>query len=356
MRVVHFTEAYQEDIPKIIKPDKAANYIRAYLSRQPNSHQTIFGVERMLWDAGVPYYQGQHQSSMAMNTIAQCLEQGDFFLLDSRENAFDGIQFFGDISPFVSPLFRNRIKRLAPRPQVGSKQGLGEAAYGPPPEEPGLQSVTVLPIEWVVEGIADSVEQLSTMLETGPTLAGAATMAVALIPGKVADKALEPVVKKLDNVEVPSNKALTVAKASVMKKHKVACFKKNSKGSDIEYDRQLQGQQDGINKMSVKEYLDNRESYKAIGRTGTGPAQDKARKDFQEDLIDTYRKQLREKGVFGQEALDKATELALNDMKTLNALHNPDMIAGGNDVVFDLGDASVNQSIGSQWKTKGGRT
>lgn len=122
MRVVHFTEAYQEDIPKIIKPDKAANYIRAYLSRQPNSHQTIFGVERMLWDAGVPYYQGQHQSSMAMNTIAQRLELGDFFLLDSRENAFDGIQFFGDISPFESPLLRNRIKRLAARTKRENKE------------------------------------------------------------------------------------------------------------------------------------------------------------------------------------------------------------------------------------------
>ena len=41
-------------------------------------------------------------------------------------------------------------------------------------------------------------------------------------------------------------------------------------------------------------------------------------------------------------------------MKTLNALHNPDMIAGGSDDnVHDLGDAIVNQSIGSQWKCKG---
>lgn len=48
-------------------------------------------------------------------------------------------------------------------------------------------------------------------------------------------------------------------------------------------------------------------------------------------------------------------------MKTLNALHNPDMVAGGFDgapkggkLELDLGDASVNKSIGSQWKTKGG--
>ncbi|MCU8059131.1 MULTISPECIES: polymorphic toxin type 15 domain-containing protein, partial [unclassified Shewanella] len=265
----------------------------------------------------------------------------------------DPIGLLGGINHYrYAPNHINWIDPLG----LSCKEGLGEVAYGPPPEEPGLQSVTLLPIEWAVEGIADSIEQLSTMLETGPTLAGAATMAVALIPGKVADKVLEPVVKKLDNVEVPSNKALTVAKASLMKKHKVACFKKNSKGSDIEYDRQLKGQQDGINKMSVKEYLDNRESYNAIGRKGTGAAQKQAREDFKEKLINTYREQLRDKGIFGQEALDKAAELALNDMKTLNALHNPDMIAGGKDIVFDLGDASVNQSIGSQWKTKGGDT
>ncbi|WP_138559566.1 polymorphic toxin type 15 domain-containing protein [Pseudoalteromonas phenolica] len=34
-------------------------------------------------------------------------------------------------------------------------------------------------------------------------------------------------------------------------------------------------------------------------------------------------------------------------MKTLDALHNPDMIAWRFYEVVDLGDASVNQSIGS---------
>ncbi|MCU8058755.1 MULTISPECIES: polymorphic toxin type 15 domain-containing protein, partial [unclassified Shewanella] len=262
----------------------------------------------------------------------------------------DPIGLLGGINHYrYAPNHINWIDPLG----LSCKEGLGEVAYGPPPEEPGLQSVTLLPIEWAVEGIADSIEQLSTMLETGPTLSGAATMAIALIPGKFADKALEPVVSKLGKLDVPSNKTLAVAKASLMKKHKVACFKKNSKGSDIEYDRQLQGQQDGINKMSVKEYLDNRESYNAIGRRGTGPAQDKARKDFKEKLIKKYEKQLNKKGVVGQEALERATTLTESEMKTLNALHNPDMIAGGKDIVFDLGDASVNQSIGSQWKNKG---
>ncbi|KAF7762972.1 hypothetical protein PUND_b0284 [Pseudoalteromonas undina] len=140
-----------------------------------------------------------------------------------------------------------------------------------------------------------------------------------------------------------------------MELHKVACFKKNAKGTEAEYDRQLKGQQDGINDMTVRKYLDNREAYKKIGRKGTGAAQRKARIDFQKELIIKYKKELRRTEKLSGEALKaKATVLAKRDMKTLNALHNPDMIAGGSDDnVLDLGDASVNQSIGSQWKGKG---
>jgi hypothetical protein len=41
-------------------------------------------------------------------------------------------------------------------------------------------------------------------------------------------------------------------------------------------------------------------------------------------------------------------------MKTLAALHNPDMIAGGKDVVTSMGDRGVNSSIGSQWQHRVG--
>lgn len=36
----------------------------------------------------------------------------------------------------------------------------------------------------------------------------------------------------------------------------------------------------------------------------------------------------------------------------LSSLHNPDMIAGGKDVVTAMGDRGVNSSIESQWRTK----
>jgi len=173
----------------------------------------------------------------------------------------------------------------------------------------------------------------------------------------VADKALEPVVKKLDDIADAAQTTVTQAAKKVAREmdlHKVACFKKNKKGTDAEYDRQLKGQQDGINDMTVKEYLDNREAYKKIGRKGTGAAQQKARDELKDKLIDKYENELVESGeYFGEEALQKAQELANNEMRTLNALHNPDMIAGGYDNVVDLGDASVNKSIGSQWKNNG---
>ncbi|WP_229377348.1 polymorphic toxin type 15 domain-containing protein [Shewanella woodyi] len=150
------------------------------------------------------------------------------------------------------------------------------------------------------------------------------------------------------------DKDVQKVKPVVAPRHNVACFKKNKKGDAEEYDRQLKGQQNGLNDMTVQQYLDNRKAYNAIGRKGTGAAQKEAREKFRDKLISEYKNDLIDSGeYFGQEAVEKATNLAMKEMKTLNALHNPDMIAGGKDEVFDLGNSSVNQSIGSQWKSKG---
>jgi len=166
--------------------------------------------------------------------------------------------------------------------------------------------------------------------------------------------------KAQKRIDKPAAKLEPLSKsiASVkMKRHDVACFKKNKKGDVDEYDRQIAGQQDGLNKMTVKEYLNNRKSYAEIKRKGTGAAQVKARKDFREKLVKLHKESLSEAGIFGEAAIDKADALAQVDMATLNALHNPDMVAGGydqkNNKGLDIGDASVNKSIGSQWNTKG---
>jgi hypothetical protein len=39
-------------------------------------------------------------------------------------------------------------------------------------------------------------------------------------------------------------------------------------------------------------------------------------------------------------------------MATLAALHNPDLFAGGKDLISDFGDRSVNASIGAQWRKR----
>ncbi|MBE0375686.1 polymorphic toxin type 15 domain-containing protein [Pseudoalteromonas maricaloris] len=164
----------------------------------------------------------------------------------------------------------------------------------------------------------------------------------------------KPTKAKADELEAPKGNELPGAAIKRMPQYNVPCFKKNAKGTAVEYDRQLKGQMDGLNSMTVKQYLENRDAYKKIGRKGTGKAQKAAREKFKSKLINKYKNKLRkENRLSGQELSDQAEALARLDMKTLNALHNPDMIAGGLDEVVDLGDASVNQSIGARWNKKG---
>ena len=134
-----------------------------------------------------------------------------------------------------------------------------------------------------------------------------------------------------------------------MKQKKVKCFKKNKKGEAAEYDRQLRDQEKGLNDMTVKEYLDGRQRYDEIGRKGTGKAQDLARQKYEKELKQKFEDSLL-RSDFEGDIEAEAAKLATAKMETLAALHNPDMIAGGKDVVTALGDRGVNSSIGAQWK------
>ncbi|MCA8354882.1 polymorphic toxin type 15 domain-containing protein [Burkholderia cepacia] len=137
-----------------------------------------------------------------------------------------------------------------------------------------------------------------------------------------------------------------------MKEHLVKCFKKNAKGDPKEYDRQLLEQEKGLNDLSVKEYLEGRARYQEIGRAGTGAAQEQARAAYSAELTAKFEKALSKQGIAGEAAVEQAKAMAAERMKTLAALHNPDMIAGGKDVVTMMGDRGVNSSIGSQWKDR----
>ena len=135
---------------------------------------------------------------------------------------------------------------------------------------------------------------------------------------------------------------------------RVRCFRKNTKGDPKEYDKQLADQEKGLNDLTVKEYLEGRQKYQEIGRKGTGAAQAQARAAYNAELQSDFKKQLNRQGITGEAAQQQATQMASERMSTLAALHNPDMIAGGKDVVSTMGDKGVNSSIGSQWKGRVG--
>ena len=99
-----------------------------------------------------------------------------------------------------------------------------------------------------------------------------------------------------------------------------------------------------MNKLTVDEYLKNRERYIAESRAIEGNmAQKAAREKALADRVD----ELRSNGM----SLKEAETQAQKWLDTQAALHNPDQIAGGNPLnIGGMGDKTINSSIGSQWR------
>ncbi|CAI3807392.1 hypothetical protein GLGCALEP_04636 [Pseudomonas sp. MM221] len=138
-------------------------------------------------------------------------------------------------------------------------------------------------------------------------------------------------------------------KPGSMPLHTVACFKadKLPASKHGEFERQLKGQQDGLNRLTVEEFLEN----------VTNPVKRKpsvarkARKELRKDLEERIQEELSE-SMSPAEAKNEAIRQAKETMTSLAALHNPDLSAGGKDVISGFGDRQVNSSIGPQWKNK----
>ena len=131
------------------------------------------------------------------------------------------------------------------------------------------------------------------------------------------------------------------------------CFSaaKLDPSKDKEFRRQLKRQEEALNRLTVEDYLSARAYFKSKGR-GSGSAQKKARAEYEEALTQDLAEQLGAEGM-GLDAADaEAKKRAKSIMKDLAALHEPDMIAGGQDVVKRMGDRTVNSSIGSQWRSR----
>jgi len=154
-----------------------------------------------------------------------------------------------------------------------------------------------------------------------------------------------------------------VIKPRKMKQHTPSCFKPgsnvvkspsysgNSKKLNKDFYKQLKGQEDGLNKMTVGEYVERRNSYKEIGR-GNGAAQRQARKDLEITIARSIEEKLIFKGESRVTAKIMSKEQAGKQMKNLAALHNPDLVSGGKDEIHKLGNKNVNSSIGSQWRDR----
>ncbi|WP_090436664.1 DUF6861 domain-containing protein [Duganella sp. CF458] len=141
-----------------------------------------------------------------------------------------------------------------------------------------------------------------------------------------------------------------------MPQKKVPCFKPNDlpQGSIPEFDRQLAGQEAGLNAMTVEEYLEGREAFKAKDVTRDPSVAKHARAAHEAQLTKKFEREFIRKGLPPQVAAAKALEEAAIRMKTLAALHNPDMIVAGKDAIGDFGDRNINSRIGAQWRSRVG--
>ena len=143
-------------------------------------------------------------------------------------------------------------------------------------------------------------------------------------------------------------------KVKRIEKPDIGCFKtgkKIDKNKFSEYDRQLKRQENGLNNMTVEEYIKGRDAYKNIGR-GSGTEQARARVQEQSRLAERLESDYGKQGMSAKQAKQMANNRSGEIMKDLAALHEPDMIAGGKNKIGGFGDAQVNKSIGGGWKGK----
>jgi hypothetical protein len=141
-----------------------------------------------------------------------------------------------------------------------------------------------------------------------------------------------------------------------MPQKKVPCFHPNDlpQGSYPEFDRQLAGQEAGLNDMTVEDYLKGRKAFEGKEISRDPAVARRERRKYENELKDRLMEQFDKAGMSLSEAKAKAQEVAAKQMKTLAALHNPDMIAAGKDTISDFGNRNINSRIGSQWRSRVG--
>ncbi|WKB52203.1 DUF6861 domain-containing protein [Eleftheria terrae] len=141
-----------------------------------------------------------------------------------------------------------------------------------------------------------------------------------------------------------------------MKRVDVPCFKANrlSETGIAEFDRQLAGQQAGLNDLTVKEFLEARKAFQDGLTKRDAAAAQRVRDAYEQDLIQKLGQQYRREGASPAAAEKQAIAAATEKLKTMAALHNPDFSGGGSDPPTDMGDSRINSKIGPQWRSRVG--
>ena len=224
--------------------------------------------------------------------------------------------------------------------------------------------------DWA-KGTYDNLSNSESVAE-GVGVAGAAFGTV-LNPGKKIEKVAEALEKleKMDGSEKKKTSKETEPKegGSVkgIRKKRVKCFcpKDDAKGGREEYDRQLKDQQDGLNSMSVDDYIANRQEYSGKDICGDGYKEGKTRKrdpsvtkkaraERFKAQSKKYQNEFRDKGLNPKKSRSLGEKKAQMELGSQAATHTPDLGAGGEDVIsmmedVGFGDTDVNSHIGSQW-------
>ncbi|MCG7413492.1 polymorphic toxin type 15 domain-containing protein [Microbacterium aurum] len=123
-------------------------------------------------------------------------------------------------------------------------------------------------------------------------------------------------------------------------------FKRNKKHDSAEYHRQYNEQMDTLQNMSAADWLRNRIEYLENGRT---PDSVRAQQNARDYALQQRILELRREG----QSRDEAKQNALEWLTTQAATHRLDGIAGGDITdISGVGDARVNSSLGSQWRSR----
>ncbi|MEW6763973.1 MAG: polymorphic toxin type 15 domain-containing protein [Pseudomonadota bacterium] len=157
------------------------------------------------------------------------------------------------------------------------------------------------------------------------------------------------------------------SKPSRLPETKVPCFhpydkKKFARLSDQrqqaylrEMSKQLQRQQDAINKMSARDFD---AASKAFGANKRNPAAKARQEDLRSEKLEEIQMSIAQslrRSMSRAEAKAAAEKRAKEIMSTLAALHEPDMVVGGYNTpgTRKIGRSDINSAIGAGWNQSG---